>query len=55
MIDEKRKNDLRDALLAVGTDQNMANWETNLRLEHAPLCGKTARQLPFYDPDLEQG
>lgn len=55
MIDETRKNDLRDAILAACNDWHMENYETNLRLENVPLCGDYADKLPFFDPCVECG
>jgi len=55
MIDEQRKNDLRDALTTVCSDEEIDNLAENLRLENVPLCGKRAIELPYYDAKLDRG
>lgn len=55
MIDEKRKNDLHDAILAECNDWHMQNYAENLRLENVPLCGDYADKLLYFDPRLERG
>lgn len=55
MIDEKRKNDLRDALLAVCNARHMQNYAENLRLKNVPLCGDYADKLMYCDPRLKRG
>ena len=48
MIDERRKNNLRNALVNVLSDKQMDNIAKNLELETEVICGKPAADLPCY-------
>ena len=55
MIDEQIKTQLRDRIISAATDEQIANYAENLRLERVPLCGSKADTLPYFREDTGQG